>query len=85
MKSETVANSNPWILRVAVLFVFPGTVLSVVFGLTGILILLLLLADYEAGGLVHPAKGLHPIVQVLLTLCFAGALGGLIALVAWIV
>ncbi len=85
MKNYTLAGSNRWALAVAVLLVVPGTALSVAFGAIGVVILLVFLVDSVAGAHLRPAKRLHPLVQVVVALCAAAAIGGIVALAAWIV
>ena len=78
----------PWVLLVAVLLVVPGTLLSIALGGIGLLMLLLLLADAAFNRTTtrdSARNNLSVVAQVGLAAVIAGVLGGLIAVVAWVV
>ena len=85
---QSLASKNKWLLVVAVLLVLPGTLLSVAFGGVGLVLLAMLLVD---GALVRataspasrPALGV--VAQLGLAGAVAAAVGGSIALLAWVI
>lgn len=87
-QTDSLATKNKWLLIVAILLVVPGTLLSVAFGGVGIVLLLMLLVDFllakgTKSSSDRPALGVA--AQLSLTCVLAASVGGLIALVAWVI
>lgn len=83
-----LVTTNRWILIVALLLVFPGTLASVALGAIGLTMLLLLALDGLVTAVIRPKRHWRTFpaaTQLLLAAVIAGAVGGAIALAAWIV
>ena len=85
---HSLAAKNTWVLVVAVLLVIPGTLFSVAFGGVGLVLLAMLLVDAvlasaTASPASRPALGVG--AQLGLAGVVAAAVGGSIALVAWVI
>lgn len=83
-----LVTTNRWILIVALLLVFPGTVASVALGAVGLGMLFLLALDRIATAVFEPKgqwRTLPVPTQLVLAAVIASALGGAIALAAWVI
>ena len=83
-----LVTTNRWILIVALLLVFPGTLASVAFGAIGLAMLLLLALDRLVTVVFKPKwhrRTFSAATQLFFAVLIASALGGAIALGAWII
>ena len=88
-RTDSLASNNRWLLLLAVLFVVPGTLLSVAFGGVGLVLLLMLLVDHLLARVTNSSPTAVPSLGVAAQLglgaALAAAVGGVIALVALLV
>jgi len=87
-QTDSLASKNRWLLAVAVLLVIPGTLLSVAIGGVGVVLLVMFLMDFMLAKATRssdnrPALGV--LAQIALAGVLAAAVGGVIALVAWVI
>ena len=86
--TESVATTNRWILVISILLVVPGTLLSIAFGAIGLAMLCVLALDSLFAAVIKSDRRLPTLatpIQVLVAVGIAAALGGVIALGAWII
>lgn len=86
-RGSPYASRSPWTVVIAVVLVVPGTLLSIVFGAIGAVILIALALDYAVrrGGTTGPARRTPLVVQVGVGVGVAAAIGAAITLGAWII
>lgn len=87
-QTDSLASKNKWLLAVAVLLVVPGVLLSVAFGGVGLVLLVMLFVDWLLAKATK-SYGKRPALGVASQIALAGVLaatvGGVIALVAWLI
>lgn len=82
-----LAKRWPWVAAIAGLLVVPGTLLSIALGAIGAIMALLLLVDFvtaRSRGREQRTSSPSLVIQLLVGSAIAGAIGGGIALGAWI-
>jgi len=87
-QSDSLASKNRWLPAVAVLLVIPGTLLSVAIGAVGVVLLFMFLVDFvlaKATRFSDDRPALGVLSQIALAGVLAAIVGGVIALVAWVI